>query len=411
MTQTRMRHGARMKSTIIPIRDPQNPPPTGLPLLRLGFRPFYLLAAGFAALAIPLWVLDYAGLPLVHTSLPAMLWHAHEMLFGFAAAVISGFLFTAVRNWTSQPTPTGLPLALIAGLWVAGRVAPWLLPLPWAAGIDFAFLPVMAVALARPLWASRNSHNYFVPIFLSGLAAINGWFYLDVLGVLSGPSQQPLLAALGLITVLETLIAGRVVPMFTRNAIKGVRQYHLNRLESWLPVLSLATMIGFVGFPYARATTVLGVASALLHGVRWWGWGPLATWRKPILWILHLSYAWLIFGFASIALASAGWFGLMLPVHVLAVGAMSGLIIGMITRTARGHTGRFLETDIEEVLAYAGIMLAALTRVLPLIVPALESHYLVWLAASAASWSAAFLLYLVKYAPWLTQARLDNQPG
>jgi uncharacterized protein involved in response to NO len=396
---------------MIPIDDPQNPSPTGLPLLRLGFRPFYLLAALLAVLTVPLWILTYRGLPLVRVNMPAMLWHGHEMLYGFAAAVISGFLFTAVRNWTNQPTPTGTPLALIALLWLAGRIAPWLLPLPIAAVIDLAFLPVVAVALARPLLASGNHRNYFVPLLLLGLTAINAWFYLEALGVLIGSAQSPLVAALGLITVLETIMAGRVIPMFTRNAIKGVRQYHMEWLETWLPRLSFVTMACFVGWPDSPTTLLLALTATLAHAWRWWGWRPLYTARKPILWILHLAYAWLIFGFLCIALAASGKFSVMLPIHVLAVGGMSGLIIGMITRTARGHTGRFLETDIEETLAYVAVMLAALARTLPLLFPALAQHYLIWLGVSTVCWCFAFLVYLLKYTPWLSQPRIDNQPG
>lgn len=401
-----------MKPNQIPLRQMQDlSTPPGLPVLRLGFRPFYLLAAGFAALAIPLWVMSYAGIPLIRTTLPPMLWHAHGMLFGFAAAVITGFLFTAVRNWTNRPTPTGLPLALIAMLWVAGRLAPWLLPLPAAAAVDMAFLPVVATALAVPLWSSQNRRNYFVPLLLLILTATNGWFYLDLTGILPGSVQQPLLAGLGLITVLETIIAGRVIPMFTRNAIRGVRQYREERLENLLPALTGATLVSFVGWPGSIVTVVLALASGLLHGIRWWGWGPLAAGRTPLLWILHLAYAWLILGLISIAPAAAGWCSHMLPTHLLAIGAMGGLIIGMMTRTARGHTGRPLQAGAVERIAYVGVMLAALIRVLPLLVPLLNRHYLAWLTASAACWSIAFLLYLYQYAPWLTQPRADNQPG
>ncbi len=400
-----------MKSTLIPLRDPQNPALTTRPLWRLGFRPFYLLAAAFAAFAVPFWILGYSGQLHLPTALPLPLWHAHEMIFGFIVAVITGFLFTAVRNWTGQPTPTGLPLALIALLWVLGRLALLMGSLPYAMWIDMSFLPVVAIAVARPLWLRRQRRNYFVPLLLLGLALINAWFYRRVLAISPGSRVQPLLAALGLITVLETIIAGRVVPMFTRNAIPGVRQYRLEWLERSLPLLTLLTMASFVLWPFSWTCKILALGAALGHALRWWGWGPLATWRKPILWILHGAYAWMIVGFLAMAAISPQGGSLMLPVHLLAVGATAGLIIGMMTRTARGHTGRFLETDREDVLAYVALMLATVTRILPLLLSLSRPAALILLSLSALLWSLAFVLYLIHYGPWLTRPRLDHQDG
>jgi uncharacterized protein involved in response to NO len=397
-----------VKASLISIADPAPAAAPGTPLLRLGFRPFYLLAAAFAAIAIPLWLLQWSGQLAPHASMPALLWHAHEMIFGFAAAVITGFLFTAVRNWTGQPTPQGAALAGFSLLWLAGRVAPWLLAANWAALIDLSFLPAVALALALPLWRSGNRRNYFVPLLLLGLAAINAWFYR---AASLGDPLKPLTAALGLITVLETVIAGRVVPMFTRNAVAGVRQFRLEWLERVIAPLTAIAFVAIIALPQHALTAVLAATAALLHGLRLWGWGALATRHKPMLWVLHLAYCWLVAGFAGAALAALGLLPWLAVLHMFGVGAMGGLMTGMMTRTALGHTGRMLTVGRLEIIAYACLPIAALLRVLPLLLPVLAAHYQVWMFASATCWSTAFIAYLIKYTPWLTQPRIDNKPG
>ncbi|HSN33426.1 MAG TPA: NnrS family protein, partial [Ideonella sp.] len=187
-------------------------------LWQLGFRPFYLLASGFAALSIALWALQFSGW-LGTPYLAGPMWHAHEMLFGFALAVVVGFLFTAVRNWAGQPTPTGAPLAAIAALWLAGRVLV-LTPWGWAAAIvDTAFPLVAAAALAKPLVAGRNRRNYFFVGLLAALGVASLAVHLAQLQVITLPGWLGIQVGLDLVLFIMTVMGGRVIPMFTNNGV------------------------------------------------------------------------------------------------------------------------------------------------------------------------------------------------
>lgn len=376
----------------------------------LGFRPFYLLAAAFAALAVPLWIAQYAGYVGSAGYLSGLLWHAHEMLFGFATTVIVGFLFTAVRNWTNQPTPSGIPLALLAILWLAGRV---LLPIGpgWlAAAVDVAFLPFAALGIAIPLAKSGNRRNYFFVGLVLLMAAANLAFHLGRLGMVPDIGREALHAVLYVVIFIIAVMAGRVVPMFTANAIPGVRVWRNAKLDrTALAVLALA-LAAAVARPESPVTALLCTAAAVLHLLRAWGWAPLSTGGTPILWILHLSYAWIPLGLllhAAAALTPA--VPATAALHAFAVGAAGGMIIGMITRTARGHTGRPLRAGAAETAAYALVHAAAAVRVFGTVLVPL--HYLATLAVAAAIWSAAFLAYLWVYVPILVRPRIDDRPG
>lgn len=384
------------------------------PLLRLGFRPFYLGAAALAAVSVPLWLGLYQGALAAHGALPGLLWHAHEMLFGFAAAVIAGFLMTAVRNWTGLSTPQGATLGALALLWLAARLAGvWVLVQPAAyalyALLDLALLPAVATLLLGRLLRAGNRRNLPLVGLLFALTAANAVFHLSQLGA-PLPALRSLYAALGLIVMVETIMAGRVVPAFTANATPGL----LMQLRPWLERATLSTTaLGLALWVFApafsRAAAIALAAAAACHFARQWQWAPWVTRDRPILWILHAAYAWIGLGFAL--LAGSLWQGqpVSLGVHALAVGATGGLIIGMITRTARGHTGRALTVGKAEVWAYSLIMLAAIARVFwPLLAP---QQLAMALATASAAWSCAFALYLWVYAPWLMQARVDGKDG
>lgn len=383
----------------------------GWPLLRLGFRPFYLGAALFAALAVPLWVAVYLGYLAFTPPAPgsALLWHAHEMLFGFAAAVIMGFLLTAVKAWTGLQTPRGGLLGALVLLWLTARVAAVLGPYPLYAVLDLALLPLVAIALTRVLLRAGNRRNLPLALLLMLLALANLGFHLAVMGVVSLAPVRPLHAGLALVVMVECVIAGRVVPAFMASATPGLKLVPHPRLEQ--ATLAL-TALGLALWVFAStgwlALAVLLLAAALQLW-RQWGWRPLRARGRPILWILQAAYVWIPVGLALLALAQVQLLPASTGVHALAVGATGGLIIGMITRTARGHTARPLQAGAPEVLAYLLVLLAAVLRVvLPLLAPA-------WLVPSllgaALAWSAAFAIYLVIYTPWLLQARLDDKDG
>ncbi len=385
------------------------PVPRGWPLFRLGFRPFYLGAALLACVSVPLWVAAFLGHASTVFALPALLWHGHEMVFAFAAGVIIGFLLTGVRAWTGLETPRGPLLAALAALWLAARVAALTGPYALFAVLDFALLPLVAVLLLRILVKAGNRRNIPLISLLLLMAAANAVFHLSVMGVLAVPAAAPLYAGLALILMVVTVMAGRVVPVFTRNVTPGLKNSVPRPLEwSVLAATALALAAWVFGTP-AGLVGVLCALAAVLHAARLVMWKPQVTLTRPILWILHGAYAWLPIGFALLAAAQAGWVAEALAVHAFAVGAVGGLIIGMITRTARGHTGRPLKTTRGETLAYALVLLAAVARVaVPALVPVLYAQALV---LAAGLWGLAFVIYLLIYAPWLTSTRLDGKDG
>lgn len=379
--------------------------PKRFALFALGFRPFYLLAAVFAAVAIPAWALMLAGMP--GTAWPGAWWHAHEMLFGFAVAVIVGFLFTAGKVWTGLATPTGLALQGLASLWLAGRIA-------MASGggllvaiVDCAFLFVCAAVFMRLLLKARSHRNYGIGVLMLVLACTNLAFHLAAGGVLRVDPLQVMLLAVVLVVTLETVMAGRVVPMFTANALRGVKQWRRAWLDRAAIMLTLAALTTWVVHPGTPAALLASAAGAL-QLVRSLGWNPLATWRNPLLWVLHLSHLWIPAGLALAAMSVWGWVPRSAAVHALTIGSMAGLIIGMITRTALGHTGRMLQAGPVETACYVLVHLAALTRVATLtLLPAFASAG-VHLASTA--WTLAFVLYLWRYVPVLSRARADGRP-
>lgn len=384
-------------------------PPRGWPLFRLGFRPFYLGAAAYGTLAIPLWIALLLGKLSLNLTVSPVLWHAHEMLFGFAAAVIVGFLLTAGKAWTGLDTSRGGVLAALALLWLAARLAAVLAPYAVYAALDLLLLPLVAALFARVLLRAGNRRNLPLVAILLLLSGANAAFHGAVIGIIDVAPVRALHAALGLVVMIECVIAGRVIPAFTMSALPGVK------LQA-PPGLDQATLgttaVGFalwVLAPPSALTAAVLAAAAVLHAQRLWRWQPLRTRARPILWVLHAAYAWLPIGLVLLALSQVGIVGVSAGIHALAVGTTGGLIIGMITRTARGHTGRPLQVSRLEVTAYALVAGAAVARVgLPLLAP---QHLTVWLIAAAAAWALAFGLYLFVFAPWLVSTRLDGKDG
>jgi len=361
-------------------------------LLALGFRPLYLLAGAYAALSVPLWALQYAGwLPGASPS-----WHAHEMLFGYAFAVIAGFLLTAVRAWTSRPTPSGVALAGIAALWVAARVAAFH-SLFVASVLDLLFAACVAWGIGAPILASRNRNWYFIAFVLAlGLAsmAFQAW------------PGVALAVGLDVVLLVIAIMGGRVIPSFTNSAVMGAGA----RRNRWVEYGALGSVLLLIVFDSLQAPAwPVALAAALLHAIRVALWAPLATRGRPILWVLHLSYAWIVVhlvlrGLAGFDIVPAG-----LATHALTVGVIGGLTLGMMTRTARGHTARPLHVGPWEVAAYVLVHAAALARVIGPLLFLQNYSYLVLL--SGLLWSAAFAIFTAVYIPILSRPRLDGQPG
>jgi uncharacterized protein involved in response to NO len=391
-----------------PLRRPIGPAPAGLPFLRLGFRPFYLGAALAAVALMALWPAVFLGHLRPASGLAPTLWHAHEMIFGCITAVVVGFLFTAGKAWTGLGTPRGSTLAALALLWLAGRLASLAAPAGVYGLVDAAFLVIVALVFARLILRAHNWRNAGVAVLLGALAAMNVAFHVAVTAGLEELAMRPLHAALALLIVLESLIGGRVIPAFTRSALPAIE----TRGHRWLDRAAVAgTALGlalWVAGVLPPVAALVLAAAALAHVVRLAGWQPWMTWRRPILWILHLGYAWIPVGLALVAASCADWLPRSAGVHALAVGATGGLVIGMLTRTARGHTGRTLKASRTEIAAYALVIAAATLRVGAALAPAL---YLQGLYAAGACWIAAFVLYAWRFTPWLMTTRADGKDG
>lgn len=403
-----------LHSADTPLRPAAAPIPV---LFRYGFRPFFLLAglAGVGFLAAWLAVLVTGAWP--DGAMGASRWHGHEMLFGFAAAAIAGFLLTAVPSWTGTTALSGRPLAVLVLLWLAGRVAvfPWSgVPVLPAALIDVAFFPALGVALARPLLAAGKLRNTAFLALLGLLTAGNGLIHLDTLGWVEEGGDLGLSLTIGVVLMMVTVIGGRILPAFTRNGLASQRIAAPVVSHRWVERAVLGLTAALIPLelllPDAAVTGLISLAAAAAHAVRLGGWQGWRAWRQPILWVLHVGYGWIVVGLTLKGLAlvtdavpaSAG-------LHALTAGAFATMILGVMSRAALGHTGRPLLASRTTVASYLVLTLAAVCRVAS---PLLPVDW-IWpgLMAAGTVWIAAFTLYLAAYAPVLLAPRADGKPG
>jgi len=385
-------------------------------LFAYGFRPFFLLAGLFAVIAVPAWLLMYSAGVQPLPDMPPQYWHAHEMVFGFLPAAIAGFLLTAVPSWTGARGFAGLPLVILSIVWLLGRIAiatAAMLPAWAVAALDLLFLPALAVVLAPPLLREKNRNT---PM----LAVLAVLWLADVVFLVAMFRPDPVLAsralrvAIDIVLTLVTVIGGRIVPSFTANALRRRGETPSVTSRKWLETLIVPTMVAVILVdawrPDSIASGVLAAVAAGAHALRLSGWNGLRTRNDAILWVLHIGYAWLPIGFALKAfwlLNGSDWAAYWLHAH--AVGALGTMILGVMTRVALGHTGRALHVKPSIAVAYLLLSAGALVRVFaPSLVP---TAYLPMLTVSGALWTAAFVLFLVVYAPILTSPRADGKPG
>jgi uncharacterized protein involved in response to NO len=379
----------------------------GFALWNLGFRPFYLLASLFSAFSVLLWSAQFSGLIPVY--LPGPLWHGYEMIFGYTTAVVAGFLLTAVRAWTNQPTPSGVSLMALAALWVGGRIlvlTPWFLA---ATLVNAAFPVAVAVAIAIPLLRARNTRNYFFVGLMVLMSALIVTVHLALRGSFELSPLLGLQLALDVILFIMAVIGGRVIPMFTNNGIPGTNATRHPLAER----LALGTVILlFAADLLQLPQTVLAMVAlicALAHGWRLSLWKSWRTLAAPLVWVLHAAYAWIVVYLLLRGLTGLNLLAGSFAVHALTVGAIGGMTLGMMTRTARGHTGRPLVADGFEIAMFLLIQAAAIIRVFGGIASA--SLYMASIELSGLLWVGAFGLYVVRYWPVLTRPRLDGKPG
>lgn len=378
------------------------------PFWRLGFRPFFVAGALFAVLAIALWAAALHGL--TNPAVPGgmLAWHRHEMPFGFGLAIIAGFLLTAVQTWTGSPGLSGRPLVALFGLWLAARLV-WFFHVPLALliALQLAFIGLFIAQMARQLITARQRNNYPILLVLGLLALCQS---VTLAGLVHGDDslqRRGALAALWLIAVMLSLIGGRVIPFFTQRGLGRVEAFAAHpRLDRLLLVCGVLVSALFASGHNLQARSWLAVpfiVLSVLHGLRLWRWHLRGVWHVPLLWSLHLAYAWLLLATLGMAAWHLGWLAQpSLANHALAVGAMGGLILAMMARVSLGHTGRALQPPRAMSWAFGLLNLGALIRV------SAGSSGL-WLAALC--WAVAFALFAWYYAPMLCRARVDGHPG
>ncbi|MFA5982780.1 MAG: NnrS family protein [Methylococcaceae bacterium] len=382
------------------------------PLFALGFRAFFGLAGFAALLLIVLWNAIFKGNLGISNYFTGSLWHAHEMLLGYAVAVIAGFLLTAVKNWTDKATLANGQLFGLCLLWLYGRILPFyagLLPNELIALVDFLFLPVLIYHIAKPiLQAKKYTHLVFVGLLLL-MALANALIHAEMLGKLPQSAWLGVQLVIATMVVTILIVAGRVFPFFTERALPGtlaLRNPMLDGLSIASAVLVFTLqMAGITGF-FLAVAALLAVAA---NTARISGWYVRRVWYVPLLWVLYAGYAWIILGFLLQGFYAASLVNPSLAQHAFTVGGIGVLTLGMMARVSLGHTGRALKACNAMALAFVLINFAALARViLPVFCP---KWYNLFIYMATLSWLAAFALFIFVYLPMLTSARVDGQEG
>ncbi|NNG02641.1 MAG: NnrS family protein [Inquilinus sp.] len=380
----------------------------GPALLERGFRPFFLGAAAFAALALPVWLVALALGRALPSALSGRDWHVHEMVFGYVAAVVAGFLLTAIPNWTGRLPIAGMRLALLALLWLAGRVA--MAVSAWApmtaAAVDAAFLVMLAGLFWREIVAGRNWRNAPVCAVVTGLALANIGFHAA--GFAGADRAAAERFGLGLVALLIALVGGRIVPSFTRNWLARQKADALpapfGRLDAAALFVTIAAVAVWVAVPGTAASGGLFAAMAVLLAARVARWRGAATLAEPLVTVLHVGYGWLPLWAALMALAALrpALIDASTALHALTAGAIGTMTVAVMTRASLGHSGRALTAGPLTVAVYALVGAGALAR---LAAPYLPLDHTLAVAIAGALWSAGMALFAVGYAPMLLGRR------
>jgi len=392
----------------------QPPQPARFPVLNLGFRPFFLAAGGFAVISMLLWMGFYQfGWKLQPGGLSAVTWHAHEMLFGYVMAVAAGFLLTAVKNWTGVQTLHGVPLLLLALLWLGARLVPLIptLPLALMALLDLGFMAYLLAAVAQPVIKVRQWKQLGILSLLLVMLAANALFYLGALGLLLDGIRWGLYSGLYLTVALVFAMGRRVIPFFIEKGVGYPLQVRNRRWLDWaVLVLFLLFAAVEVFTPYAGLAALLAALQIPLHGLRMADWHTKGIWRKPLLWVLYLAYGWLLLGFVLQLAVYLSGVSPFLALHAFAVGGIGMVTAGMMARVTLGHSGRdvFAPPAVESWI-FLLLMLGAVLRV---ILPLLDAaHYGLWVGLSQTLWIAAFSLFIGVHLPMLWGPRVDGRFG
>lgn len=383
-------------------------------LFTYAFRSLFLLTTLYAIVIIPFWVAGWLGAHSVPATLGApMWWHAHEMIFGFAGAAVGGFALTAVATWTKRAPVAGAPLVVLAALWVLARVL-FVLPVPGvlvpAVVADLAYGVLLCALMSREVIAARSHRNYKVVLLLGLLPVTNALFFIGV--TREAPwARATLFAGMWLVVLLINLIGGRIIPGFTRNWLKRQVQAHQRQPATLPPVFdrfdlfATSLLVAFAIFHAAGAppswTAGLGLVTGLLLLIRLTRWQGARTTREPLVWVLHIAYAWIPVGVLLLSAAALDLAPHTAGIHALTSGAIATMILAVASRAALGHTSRPLESHPLLTAAYMLITVAAITRVAATAGPAAR----ILLMVSATAWTLGFLCFAWRYVPILTQPK------
>ena len=377
----------------------------------LGFRPFFLLAGISAVVLMWIWLGELSAPAEFKAYYSGSYWHAHEMLFGYTVAVVSGFLLTAVRNWTDLPMPSGRPLLGLVLLWLIARLLPYVsgvIPAWLIAVVDLSLLPLVAWSMALRIVKRRQYRNLIFVVVVFFMFIANLLVHLEVMGFSQNTAGKGLYLMMFLVMLIITVMGGRVIPFFAERGVQGIttKSWQLIEIMSVVSVLLLLTAVLFFNDTLAMSAALLAF---VVHLIRLAGWYDNKIWQEPLVWILLVAYAWIVLGFGLIALAYMGKMPLLPAWHAYTVGGLGGLTLGMMARVALGHTGRAMKLPKWMASAFVLINVAAVFRViLPLLLP---QHYQELVNIAGVLWIVAFLIFVVIYTPILLKARVDGRPG
>jgi uncharacterized protein involved in response to NO len=383
------------------------------PFLRGGFRPFFFGAGLWAVVAMGLWLCELAGPINLPSRFEGVAWHRHEMLFGFVGAAVAGFLLTAIPNWTGRLPIAGKPLLSLFGLWAGARLAVLVSSLTglWlAATLDVGLFVALAVLAAREVISSKNRNMPVVALVLL-FSLADAADYAEAAGAISGGLGWR--GAIALLVVMISMIGGRIIPSFTRNwmAKRGASSTlptQPQRLDVLVIAATALSLLFWLVFPDNRLTGLMLILAAAAQALRLSRWGGYRTWPDPLVLILHLGYAWVPLGLLLLGLSVAA---IAIPrsagVHALTAGAMTTMILAVMSRASLGHTGRELKASPITVAAYACVTMGALLRIVASLGAGPD---LLMIDLAGALWGAALLLFLIVYSPVLWGARLGQEP-
>ncbi len=382
------------------------------PFFRGGFRPFFFGGATWAVAAIALWICSLTGVITLPTAIDPLAWHRHEMLFGFVGAIVSGFLLTAVPNWTGRLPIAGWPLAGLFGFWIAARLSllfSGIVSVPVAAILDVGFFFALGLLAAREVLEANNRNVPVVGmILLFGLAdAVD---YLSITGAIPLPDLGWQIG-LSIVLLLISVIGGRIIPSFTRNYLskQGVRSGLPTQADKFDLFVIGATAFALLAWMSGPATAVIGailLAAAVLQLTRWVRWRGYRTFADPLVLVLHVGYLWLPIGLALLGCSLIGWIPRSAAIHALTAGAMTTMILAVMTRASLGHTARPLKANAATVIIYILVTAGAMLRV----AASLRAiDYNLGIEVAGTVWGAALLLFLIAYAPVLWRPRLGEK--